>query len=296
MNKDSSPPLQLNWGRAAVTLSNTGHSVAVAPESVIETTVRSNTYTLQECHFRVGSEHTLGSEQQAMETQCVHVKQAVGGTQHGVVGILWKLGDTWNPFLASIEDFLPQQSGAPAEATINFDLLFDDQDNTKYWNYAGSLTTPPCTEEVDWYVLMNRLTLTQAQQDTFANAIGWGTPSTGGNFRPPQSLGQRSVTGCDALPFSGGCDCVQVSLLDDSVVPAQCGTYRGDPEPWCYVNELAENCGASARVIPSTYIDGLNFKYCAQASSPEDIGEVSLAWRRPAAMALAMGAAIPLLA
>lgn len=298
MNMAQSSALTLNWGpRSAVILSNTGHSVSVEPSTEVETALRSDRYTLQRCHFRVGSEHTLGSEQQAMETQCVHLKVSVApGTHYGVVGVLWKLGQIWNPFLASIEERLPGQGEPSTEASVNFDLLFDGADNTKYWSYTGSLTTPPCAEEVDWYMLMNRLTLTQAQQDRFSDAIGWA--SAGGNFRPPQRLGERAVAGCVAPSFNGGCDCISVTYLDGTIIPARCGNHLGDAEPWCYVHERAESCGAGAAVIPSSYIEGMSFRYCPQSPLPDDTGVISVAtaWRpaAPAAVALAAGLAWPL--
>merc|ERR1711865_641391 len=61
-----------------------------------------------------------------------------------------------------------------------------------YWQYDGGLTTPPCSEAVDWHVLMDKRSITRDQYD----AIMAKTGIDGGNFRSPQPLHQRQVLGC----------------------------------------------------------------------------------------------------
>jgi len=63
-----------------------------------------------------------------------------------------------------------------------------------YWNYEGSFTTPPCTEAVTFYIMMDKAPISQAQLDKFKLAIGW--EGAAGNFRPPQPLEGRTVAGC----------------------------------------------------------------------------------------------------
>lgn len=298
MNQESRTALRLNWGRKDVTLSNTGNAVSIGqPATAVETSVGSNQYTLLRCDFRAHSEHTLMTEEQALEVQCVHNK--VGGAGYGVVAMMWKLGETYNSFLAGMtdgSDNLPGRGGQEQQVSLNFDLLWDDVDRTKYWSYDGSMTTPPCAENVDWYVLMDRPILQVSQQMRFQEAIGWDGASPPGNFRPPQPLYDRSITGCSAMNFEGGCECMSVTYPDTGeVVPAACGPHQGDTNDWCYIHDLAEGCGTGIQVMESSFIDGLNFKYCNVAPSG-DIGEVSAAPRESAralgALAFAGAAAL----
>eukprot|EP00972_Heterocapsa_arctica_P072088 10646813-Heterocapsa_arctica.AAC.1 len=77
---------------------------------------------------------------------------------------------------------------------LDFTELYGTSNLMEYWDYHGSFTTPPCTEVVDFYVMMELGMLTQAQLNKFKTAIGWAAAQ--GNYRPPQPLGQRAVSGC----------------------------------------------------------------------------------------------------
>jgi len=80
---------------------------------------------------------------------------------------------------------------------LDFKELYNGVDLDHYWNYEGSFTTPPCTEAVTFYIMMDKAPITQAQLDKFKTAIGW--EGAAGNFRPPQPLQGRTVSGCRAV-------------------------------------------------------------------------------------------------
>merc|ERR1719203_2141894 len=50
---------------------------------------------------------------------------------------------------------------------LPFDKLYGDNSRTQFWNYPGSFTTPPCTEAVDFYILMTPAQMTSTQLDKF---------------------------------------------------------------------------------------------------------------------------------
>ena len=55
-----------------------------------------------------------------------------------------------------------------------------------YYEFEGSLTTPPCSEGVRWFVLKQPVTLSQQQLDAFRKLY----PR---NARPTQPLNGRTV-------------------------------------------------------------------------------------------------------
>lgn len=140
-----------------------------------------------------------------MVAHCVHAKDG-GEGKFGVLGIFYEVGSTADTFLAQFEDSLPMPPNTPsrrlsgAVATSSFtgpidlDGIYRGLSLRQYWSYNGSLTTPPCSEVVDWHILMGRKKVTQEQLEKFRAAVGWA--SVGGNFRSPQPLNGRRIAGC----------------------------------------------------------------------------------------------------
>jgi len=193
-------------------------------------TANGKTYKLLQCHFHWSSEHTVGGNPYPFETHCVHQHESLldsEGDHYGVFGQFYTIGAA-DTLLASMEDHLPKVDhhrrlkgsvpndvtldlmGNPLESAsgrqlsssvvsswtgpLNFKSLYGNNERTQYWNYDGSFTTPPCTEAVDFYILMQPATISERQLGLYKDAIGW--MSSGGNFRPPQQLGARIVSGC----------------------------------------------------------------------------------------------------
>jgi len=181
-----------SWGEQTVKLTNNGHTVQLTiQDAAPSTTALGSSYTLVQCHYHWGSEHTVGGEQAPMVTHCVHTKD--GTERYGVVGLFFEVsGSMDNTFLAQFEDHLPTASDAEhrrlTETTDTMDITFNNMldgiDVQTYWTYDGSLTTPPCSEVVDWFLFMTPAKMTSAQLAKFEAAIGWG--DAGGNYRPPQ--------------------------------------------------------------------------------------------------------------
>ncbi len=128
------------------------------------------------------SEHTVDGKQYLMEGHLVHM-DAQGGL--AVLGVLMERGET-NPALEAVWEFMPPTAGAVREPGVSFnvnDLLPGDR--TTY-RYPGSLTTPPCSESVQWMVLKNAMTVSAEQAHVFEDIIGY-------NSRYTQPLHGREI-------------------------------------------------------------------------------------------------------
>jgi len=211
----SRPAIQLTWGKHEVALKNNGHTVQV---DILSTPGRlisdGSEYKLLQCHFHWGSEHTVGGKQMDMVAHCVH-QQLPGptgisaGPRYAVLAFFYELSSIGSdPFLAQIEDHLPRNPSAHGSGgarrlpdfagssnfvdLVDFNLMYGNTPITQYYSYNGSLTTPPCSEVVDWYVAMQPRNISLSQMRKFRDAIGIPV----GNFRPPQALNGRVVAGC----------------------------------------------------------------------------------------------------
>ncbi|HEY9839833.1 MAG TPA: carbonic anhydrase family protein [Candidatus Obscuribacterales bacterium] len=178
------PPIQFDYKDTPLKIVNNGHTIQVnyAPGSKI--TVGDHSYELLQFHFHTPSENTLDGKAFAMELHLVH-KDAAG--KLGVVGVFLEEGSE-NATLKTIMSNLPKEENK--EETVSGVMLnagtFLPQ-TRDYYGFDGSLTTPPCSEGVDWRVLNTPVQVSKAQVEVFAEMFH------GGNARPVQPLNNRNV-------------------------------------------------------------------------------------------------------
>ena len=73
---------------------------------------------------------------------------------------------------------------AVQEGPLDADNLFPLKRG--FYHFEGSLTTPPCTEGVQWFVLKQAITISDAQYQTFTALYPY-------NARPVQKTNGRQI-------------------------------------------------------------------------------------------------------
>jgi carbonic anhydrase len=165
-----------------------GHTIQVNGDGAWTADLAGTKYTLAQFHFHVPSEHTLAGKKYDAELHAVH-KSADGKLL--VVGVFLSKGAE-NVALAPVFAALPlaAQNEEKAVAGVSIDLTTLVGKKPRMFRYPGSLTTPPCSEGVDWAVVdpgTTPATISEAQLTKLATAVH------GDNHRPPQPLGARGV-------------------------------------------------------------------------------------------------------
>lgn len=177
-------PIEFHYLGGPVTLENNGHTVVahVDPGSyIVAGGVR---YDLIQFDFHHPSEEAVRGKLSDMDIQLVH-KSADGKLAVVVVRLSEDMGFP-NATLATLWLHLPQKPGQTEKITAMVNpggLLPPDRG---YWTYMGSLTTPPCTEGVRWFVLEQELTISRRQLQAFAALYPM-------NTRPLQDLHKRKI-------------------------------------------------------------------------------------------------------
>jgi carbonic anhydrase len=101
---------------------------------------------------------------------------------------LFKEGKVANENFSKIIANLPNAKGESKHVTdVNLELKVHLPKDNYAYHYVGSLTTPPCSENVQWLVLRDMVSLTPEQITAFSSKIG-------PNNRPTQPLNERSVS------------------------------------------------------------------------------------------------------
>ncbi|KRB07125.1 carbonic anhydrase family protein [Lysobacter sp. Root690] len=155
--------LQFEHTRGAVdAVEDNGHAVQVDTHAT-EATIRGRHFTLAQFHFHAASEHTLDGKHFPLEGHFVFKAQ---DGRLAVVGVMYDIGAA-NPVAQEVlNDLKPKKKKAkPAQHEIDIEGLLPK--SRGYYHYLGSLTTPPLTENVEWYVMPAPVTMSKKQIDAF---------------------------------------------------------------------------------------------------------------------------------
>lgn len=161
---------------------NNGHTIQVAHAAGCRVDLNDRKYKLRQFHFHAPSEHHIKGEAFPMEMHLVH--QDIKGRVL-VVAVMMKT-DAKQPVLSKLWKWLPDQIGKEKSIPLEVRLMDILPTSKDHYAYSGSLTTPPCTEGVQWIVLKEPMHVTQQDVDQFVQIIG-------PNARPVQPLRDRQV-------------------------------------------------------------------------------------------------------
>ena len=181
--KGQPEPIEFKYAPSPLKIINNGHSIQVnyAPGSKIS--VAGKDYEVVQFHFHHPSEEEIQGKRYDMVTHIVH-KDSEGRT--AVVAVLMKSGRE-NPFLKNLWAHLPATPGKEqtiGEVSVNVGELLPA--SRGYYTFAGSLTTPPCSEGVQWFVLETPVEISPGQLAAFARLY----PN---NARPTQAANGRKI-------------------------------------------------------------------------------------------------------
>ncbi len=175
-------PVDYDYTQTKLTIENTGGTIQLNPEPGHGITVDGKKFELQQFHFHHRSEHLIEGRSLPLELHLVH--KDIDGSL-AVIGAFLEDGEA-HRMLETIWDFMPAERCDPRPVPGSFDLSSLLPNDRRTWRYRGSLTTPPCTEGVNWIVLSGRLSVSTNQIDRFASIF----PN---NSRPVQPLGDREL-------------------------------------------------------------------------------------------------------
>ena len=147
---------------------NTGHSIQFTPStsSCPHLTTPHGTYTFRQFHFhwgstsKQGSEHCIDGNPQATEIHFVHTKASGHEDAQDyftVLGVLGYADSGYHCRGTPWEHIKVPQGTGQSFSVDSVDISKFLPSELDYYHYKGSLTTPPCSEKVMWYVLKQPL-------------------------------------------------------------------------------------------------------------------------------------------
>jgi carbonic anhydrase len=179
--------IQFDYQPISPQMLNNGHTIQVNYAKGSRITVGGEQYELAQFHFHTPSENTVNGKAYDMEMHLVH-KNAKG--ELAVVGVFFQSGSQ-NAELDKLWRQLPEKAGEQktlADTSLSAaNLLPQDR---SYAHFNGSLTTPPCSENVNWFVIREPLQASAEQISRISTIMGH-------NARPVQNLNKRFVLNKD---------------------------------------------------------------------------------------------------
>jgi len=175
-------PLKFMENGRVTALEHNGHTVKATVEGDAGIEMDGRRFTLKQFHFHAPSENAVDGRLYPMEIHFVHADR---DGNLAVIGVFVKKGAE-NAALARLWKVLPQKKDektAPENAAATA-LLPKDR---SYFRFNGSLTTPPCTEGVRWFVMKTPIEASEAQIKAFETVMGHA------NNRPVQPLNARVI-------------------------------------------------------------------------------------------------------
>ena len=177
--------LDIHWETSDLYILNNGHTIQLNYHEGSAIELDGKVFNLIQFHFHQGSENTINGMQAAMEVHFVHASEE---GELAVIGVMLEEGEADNAayqtFWAHLPTLATETRTIPAIEIDANELL---PENKSYYRFMGSLTTPPCTEGVNWVVMTEPVYLSTAQLETFGAIYDH-------NFRPVQPINDRAIS------------------------------------------------------------------------------------------------------
>lgn len=180
-NTVASVTVQTDYKRGPLTVLNNGHTVQVNFDGAAGLMSSNHRYSLKQVHFHTPSEHVINGRRYPLEAHFVHADEY---GKLAVLGVLFEEGPT-NIELAKVIVAAPRREAGPKTIEgFSFDPRALLPASLEVYRYMGSLTTPPCSEGVNWHVAAQPITASASQMADLMEIMGH-------NARPVQAFNER---------------------------------------------------------------------------------------------------------
>lgn len=159
--------LNVSYQGQVTALTNNGHTLQATIEGNNQLQVDGKTFTLKQFHFHTPSENLIKAHQYPLEAHFVNADEQ---GNLAVVAVMFDMGSE-NTSLQQLTESLPDKGHTVGLAhPFAVDTLLPE--TTHYYRFNGSLTTPPCSEGVRWFVMQQPKALSEQQQAVLMGMMG----------------------------------------------------------------------------------------------------------------------------
>jgi carbonic anhydrase len=177
------PPIQFDYKVSPLHIIDNGHTIMINYALGSSISVGGTKYALKQFHFHRPSEETINGKGYEMVVHLVHANDA---GKLAVVAVLLQQGED-NPLVRELwKDVPKEKEKEEAMDNVQIDVAGLLPADHGYYTFPGSLTTPPCSEDVTWFVLKHPVTVSASEIEQFSKLYRH-------DARPTQPLYNRVV-------------------------------------------------------------------------------------------------------
>lgn len=176
-------PIEFAYQNAAASVVNNGHTIQINYPQGSSIKIEGQTFHLVQFHFHTPSENQINGKSFPLEAHLVH-KNDKG--ELAVIGVMFEIGNA-HELIENIWKKVSSNENEEVKLDQEINPLNLLPEEKSYFRFNGSLTTPPCSEGVRWFVMKKPLTVSQAQIYQFK---GWMKHD---NARPLQPVNARPI-------------------------------------------------------------------------------------------------------
>lgn len=176
-------PLKINYKAGGNEIVNNGHTIQVNYDAGSSIQVDGQTFELKQFHFHSPSENHINGKSYPLEAHFVHANEK---GDLAVVAVMFHQGAD-NKALDQAWSAIPQHAGDKEKLASSTDANAILPESKDYYRFNGSLTTPPCSEGVRWFVMKESSHASFRQIKTFSNVMQHA------NNRPIQATNARPI-------------------------------------------------------------------------------------------------------
>ncbi len=185
ITKPSKDKLAIKYYADSTHIINTKHSVKLNFAKQSSISFNKNNYKLIQAHFHTPSENKINNKSFPLELHLVH-QDNKGNLL--VIGVFFNEGNFHNELHKIITNIPSGKYETKPLKNINIKQLLPEKNG--YFSFTGSLTTPPCTENVQWLVLKDQLQASKEQIHALNKIMQ-------NNARSIQPLNHRTIYSID---------------------------------------------------------------------------------------------------
>lgn len=180
----SDNPIKFSYGPSQAQIENTGYTYRLRFTASNTILFKGETYILEKLEVRSPTEHTLSGNSLPMELQLYH--KTSSGLKTAILSLIvieGKQAPWFDEIWAQAKNVQPGQTSTMFN--VNPSVIIPPAKT--HYHYVGSLTHPPCSEGVDWFIYNTPLQLSREQIAAFRSSYN-------DNNRKVQPLNDRKVT------------------------------------------------------------------------------------------------------